>query len=77
METLPKSECKEKWKQKAQKIYKLRSKTAELHFANIKQNMKVTELQTNRLKEGNTEFKVYTIGHNLKRIYNEINRKNT
>ena len=24
----------------------------------------------------NTEFKLYTIGHNLKRIYNEINTKN-
>ena len=48
----------------AQKIYKKRSKTAELPFAHIKQNMKLHE------------FKLYTIGHNLKRIYNEINQQN-
>ena len=63
--------------EEAHKIYKLRSKTAELPFANMKQNMKVTEFRTTGLKEVNTEFKLYTIGHNLKRIYNEINRKNT
>ena len=63
--------------EEAQKIYKLRSKTAELPFANMKQNMKLTEFRTTGLKEVNTEFKLYTIGHNLKRIYNEINRKNT
>ncbi len=60
----------------AQKIYKLRSKTAELPFANLKQNMKLTEFTTTGLKQVNTEFKLYEIGHNLKRIYNEINRKN-
>lgn len=60
----------------AQKIYKLRSKTAELPFANLKQNMKLTEFATTGLKQVNTEFKLYAIGHNLKRIYNEINRKN-
>ncbi|WP_303247892.1 IS1182 family transposase [uncultured Methanobrevibacter sp.] len=61
----------------AQKIYKLRSKTAELPFANMKQNMHLTEFKTTGLKQVNTEFKLYTIGHNLKRIYNEIKRKNT
>ena len=61
----------------AQKIYKLRSKTAELPFANLKQNMKLTEFTTTGLKQVNTEFKLYAIGHNLKRIYNEINRKTT
>ena len=60
----------------AQKIYKLKSKTAELPFVNLKQNMKLTEFTTTGLKQVNTEFKLYTIGHNLKRIYNEINRKN-
>ena len=60
----------------AQEIYKLRSKTAELPFANIKQNMYLTEFTTTGLKQVNTEFKLYTIGHNLKRIYNEINMKN-
>ena len=60
----------------AQKIYKIRSKTAELPFAHIKQNMHLTEFTTTGLKQVNTEFKLYTIGHNLKRIYNEINNKN-
>ena len=60
----------------AQKIYKKRSKTAELPFAHIKQNMKLHEFTTTGIKNTNTEFKLYTIGHNLKRIYNEINRKN-
>ena len=60
----------------AQKIYKKRSKTAELPFAHIKQNMKLHEFTTTGIKNTNTEFKLYTIGHNLKRIYNEINKKN-
>ena len=60
----------------AQEIYKIRSKTAELPFANIKQNMHLTEFTTTGLKQVNTEFKLYTIGHNLKRIFNEINNKN-
>ena len=60
----------------AQKIYKIRSKTAELPFAHIKQNMHLTEFTTTGLKQVNTEFKLYTIGYNLKRIYNEINNKN-
>lgn len=60
----------------AQKIYKKRSKTAELPFAHIKQNMKLHEFTTTEIKNTNTEFKLYTIGHNLKRIYNEINTKN-
>ena len=61
----------------AQKIYKKRSKTVELPFAHIKQNMKLQEFTTTGIKNTNTEFKLYTIGHNLKRIYNEINRKKT
>lgn len=60
----------------AQKIYKKRSKTAELPSAHIKQNMKLHEFTTTGIKNTNTEFKLYTIGHNLKRIYNEINTKN-
>lgn len=60
----------------AQEIYKLRSKTAELPFTNMKQNMHLTEFTTTGLKQVNTEFKLYAIGHNLKRIYNEINMKN-
>ena len=58
----------------AQKIYKIRSKTAELPFANMKQNIHLTEFTTTGLKQVNTEFKLYTIGHNLKRIYNKINK---
>ena len=61
---------------KAKEIYKLRSKTAELPFAHMKQNMHLTEFKTTGLKQVNTEFKLYAIGHNLKRIYNEIHRKN-
>jgi len=34
----------------AQKIYKLRSKTAELPFVNLKQNMDLTEFRTTGLK---------------------------
>ena len=60
----------------AQEIYKLRSKTAELPFTNMKQNMHLTEFTTTGLKQVNAEFKLYAIGHNLKRIYNEINMKN-
>ena len=60
----------------AQKIYKKRSKTAELPFAHIKQNMKLHEFTTTGTKNTNTEFKLYTIGHNLKRIYNEIKQQN-
>ncbi len=51
----------------AQEIYKLRSKTAELPFANMKQNMHLTEFTTTGLKQVNTEFKLYAIGHNLKK----------
>ena len=39
-------------------------------------NMHLTEFTTTGLKKVNTEFKLYTIGHNLKRIYNEINNRN-
>ncbi|WP_407374646.1 IS1182 family transposase [Methanobrevibacter sp.] len=60
----------------AKEIYKLRSKTAELPFANLKQNMHLTEFKTTGLKQVNTEFKLYATGHNLKRIYNEIRTKN-
>ncbi len=77
METLPRSECIGKWKlARHKKSTKKRSKTAELPFAHIKQNMKLHEFTTTGIKNTNTEFKLYTIGHNLKRIYNEINKKN-
>ena len=77
MEILPRLECIGKWKLTGhRKSTKKRSKTAELPFAHLKQNMKLHEFTTTGLKNTNTEFKLYTIGHNLKRIYNEINRKN-
>lgn len=76
MESLPKLECNEKWKHLKQKRYKIRSKTVERPFAHLKQNMHLTEFRTTGLQEVNTELKLYTIGHNLKRIYNEISRKN-
>ncbi|WP_366208734.1 hypothetical protein [uncultured Methanobrevibacter sp.] len=57
-----------------QKIYKKLSKTAELSLTHIKHE---TTLIWNKWhKKYNTEFKLYTIRHNLKRIYNEINTKN-
>ena len=59
----------------AKERYKIRSKTVERPFAHLKQNMHLTEFRTTGLQEVNTEFKLYTIGHNLKRIYNEISRK--
>ena len=52
------------------------TKTVELPFAHIKQNMKLHEFTTTGIKNTNAEFKLYTIGHNLKRIYNEIKLKN-
>ncbi|WP_232817547.1 transposase [Methanobrevibacter oralis] len=42
-------------------------KQQELPFANMKQNMHLTEFTTTGLKKVNTEFKLYTIGHNLKK----------
>ena len=52
------------------KIYKnTLKKQQELPFANMKQNMHLTEFTTTGLKKVNTEFKLYTIGHNLKREY--------
>lgn len=60
----------------AKERYKIRSKTVERPFAHLKQNMHLTEFRTTGLQEVNTELKLYTIGHNLKRIYNEISRKN-
>ena len=52
------------------KSTKIRSKKQQkLPFANMKQNMHLTEFTTTGLKKVNTEFKLYTIGHNLKREY--------
>jgi L-rhamnose mutarotase len=76
METLPKSECNGKWTDWTEKIYKKRLKTVEPPFAHIKQKMKLHEFTITGIKNTNTEFKLYTIGHNLKRIFNEINTKN-
>ncbi|WP_081738380.1 transposase [Methanobrevibacter oralis] len=59
------------------KIYKnTLKKQQKLPFANMKQNIHLTEFTTTGLKQVNTEFKLYTIGHNLKRVYNEINNRN-
>ena len=54
-----------------QEIYKKRSKTTEWPFGNIKQYLKVIEFNTIGLKRTQTEVKLLTISHNLKRIYNE------
>ena len=37
--------------------------------------MKLYEFTTTGIENTNIEFKLYTIGHNLKRIYNEIQTK--
>lgn len=73
------SKIRMQWKMEtpeAKERYKIRSKTVERPFAHLKQNMHLTEFRTTGLQEVNTELKLYTIGHNLKRIYNEISRKN-
>ena len=52
------------------KIYKNTLKNSRnYHLQNMKQNMHLTEFTTTGLKKVNTEFKLYTIGHNLKREY--------
>jgi len=63
-----------KW---AQLIYKKRGKTVEHPFGNIKQNFKLIEFNRTGLQGAETEAKIITIGHNLKRIYNEIGIKTT
>lgn len=73
------SKIRMQWKMEtpeAKERYKICSKTVERPFAHLKQNMHLTEFRTTGLQEVNTELKLYTIGHNLKRIYNEISRKN-
>ena len=45
------------------------------HLQNMKQNMHLTEFTTTGLKQVNTEFKLYTTKHNLKRIYNKTIQK--
>lgn len=60
----------ENHKSPQKKSTKIRSKKQQkLPFANMKQNMHLTEFTTTGLKQVNTEFKLYTIGHNLKREY--------
>lgn len=46
---------------KAQKIYKLRLRSEDLPFANLKQNICLTEFRTIGLKKVNIEFNLYTI----------------
>ena len=70
MGTLPKSECKEKNGNARSKKYTNHAKKAELLFIHMKQNMYLKKFRTTGLKQVNTEFKLYTIGHNLKIIYN-------
>lgn len=75
MGILQRLECNVKWKLIGKEAYKIRPKTVELPFENLKHNMKLTEFTTTGLKRTNTEFKLYTIGNNLKRIYNAINKQ--
>ena len=60
----------ENHKSPQKKSTKIRSKNnRNYHLQNMKQNMHLTEFTTTGLKKVNTEFKLYTIGHNLKREY--------
>ena len=59
------------------KSTKIRSKNnRNYHLQNMKQNIHLTKFTTTDLKQINTEFKLYTTKHNLKRTYNEINSRN-
>lgn len=58
----------------AQEIYKDRLKT-ELPFAHLKQNIKLNEFTTTGIDNINTEITLISTGYNLKRTYNEINKK--
>lgn len=52
------------------KSTKIRSKKQQkLPFTNMKQNINLTKFTTTDLKQIITEFKLYTIGHNLKKEY--------
>ena len=61
----------EKW---AQKIYAQRSKTVEWPFGHLKRNIKMIEFNYTGIEMVNTEMKLHAIGHNLKRLYNELNK---
>lgn len=56
--------------EEAQEIYKIRSKTVEWPFGNIKRNMKIIEFNTTGLERTDTEFKLLAIAHNMKIIQN-------
>ena len=59
------------------KSTKIRSKNSRnYHLQNMKQNIHLTKFTTTDLKQINTEFKLYTTKHNLKRTYNKINNRN-
>ena len=71
METFPKSKSNAKMETKeAQEIYKIRSKTAELPFANIKQNMHLTEFNN---KVETSKYRIQII-HNWTQLKKNIQR---
>ncbi|WP_394340370.1 transposase [Methanobrevibacter oralis] len=74
--TFPKKNKNAKKNRKPQKPHqkkkstKIRSKNnRNYHLQNMKQNIHLTKFTTTDLKQINTEFKLYTIRHNLKREY--------
>jgi transposase len=52
-----------------------RKEAAEWPFGNIKQNLKFTEFFTRGLPQTETEKNLITTSHNIKRMYNEIQKK--
>ncbi len=73
--TFPKKNKNAKKNRKPQKPPKknlqkyAQKKQQKLPFTNMKQNINLTKFTTTDLKQLNTEFKLYTIRHNLKREY--------
>lgn len=58
----------ENHKSPPKKSTKIRSKKQQkLPFTNMKQNINLTKFTTTGLKQVNIDFKLYTIGHNLKK----------
>ena len=53
----------------------MRSQVAELPFADLKHNIKFNEFTTVGLERCAIELKLMATGYNLKRIFNEINKK--
>ncbi|WP_413823569.1 MULTISPECIES: transposase [unclassified Methanobrevibacter] len=49
-------------------------KTVKWPFGHLKRNIKMIEFNYTGIEMVNTEMKLHAIGHNLKRLYNELNK---